>query len=98
MMPRGAMVPARRKSTPEKALASVGNGRSASGKASNGVVKATEAPAHEKLGLSPDRLREMFRMMLLARAVDERQWILNRSGREAFHISCQGHEGSGVGS
>ena len=37
-------------------------------------------------------------MMLLARAVDERQWILNRQGREAFHISCQGHEGSGVGS
>jgi 2-oxoisovalerate dehydrogenase E1 component alpha subunit len=40
----------------------------------------------------------MFEAMLLARAVDERQWILNRQGREAFHISCQGHEGSGVGS
>jgi 2-oxoisovalerate dehydrogenase E1 component alpha subunit len=40
----------------------------------------------------------MFETMLLARAVDERQWILNRQGREAFHISCQGHEGSGVGS
>lgn len=36
--------------------------------------------------------------MLLARVVDERQWILNRQGREAFHISCQGHEGAGVGS
>jgi 2-oxoisovalerate dehydrogenase E1 component alpha subunit len=40
----------------------------------------------------------MFETMLLARAIDERQWILNRQGREAFHISCQGHEGSGVGS
>jgi 2-oxoisovalerate dehydrogenase E1 component alpha subunit len=40
----------------------------------------------------------MFQTMLLARAVDERQWILNRQGREPFHISCQGHEGSGVGS
>src|SRR5436305_10369703 len=40
----------------------------------------------------------MFETMLLARAVDERQWILNRQGREAFHIACQGHEGSGVGS
>jgi 2-oxoisovalerate dehydrogenase E1 component alpha subunit len=40
----------------------------------------------------------MYETMLLARVVDERQWILNRQGREAFHISCQGHEGSGVGS
>jgi 2-oxoisovalerate dehydrogenase E1 component alpha subunit len=40
----------------------------------------------------------MFEVMLLARILDERQWILNRQGREAFHISCQGHEGSGVGS
>jgi len=32
----------------------------------------------------------MFDMMLLARAVDERQWILNRSGREAFHIFVPG--------
>lgn len=49
-------------------------------------------------GLPPERLRAMYRTMLLARAVDERQWVLNRQGREAFHISCQGHEGSGVGS
>jgi 2-oxoisovalerate dehydrogenase E1 component alpha subunit len=52
----------------------------------------------EALDLSPERLREMFEVMVLARAVDERQWILNRQGRQAFHISCQGHEGSGVGS
>jgi 2-oxoisovalerate dehydrogenase E1 component alpha subunit len=58
----------------------------------------SQAPVHERLGLSPERLHEMFATMLLARAVDERQWILNRQGREAFHISCQGHEGSGVGS
>jgi 2-oxoisovalerate dehydrogenase E1 component alpha subunit len=53
---------------------------------------------HERLGLSAERLLEMYRTMLLARLVDERQWILNRQGRQAFHISCQGHEGSGVGS
>ena len=40
----------------------------------------------------------MYETMLLARAVDERQWVLNRQGRQPFHISCQGHEGSGVGS
>jgi 2-oxoisovalerate dehydrogenase E1 component alpha subunit len=61
----------------------------------NGV--ASIAP-HDALGLSQERLLEMFETMLLARSVDERQWILNRQGREAFHISCQGHEGSGVGS
>src|SRR5919202_5927250 len=62
---------------------------------SNGLVKEAE---HERLGLPVDRLLDMFEVMLLARVVDERQWILNRQGREAFHISCQGHEGSGVGS
>src|SRR5919199_1610529 len=62
---------------------------------SNGLVKEAE---HERLGLPVERLREMFEVMLLARVVDERQWIRNRQGREAFHISCQGHEGSGVGS
>src|ERR671924_175220 len=61
----------------------------------NGV--ASVAP-HDVLSLTRERLLEMFETMLLARAVDERQWILNRQGREAFHISCQGHEGSGVGS
>ncbi len=68
----------------------------------NGFVRdeqdLCETAAHEKLGLSTQRLQDMFETMLLARAIDERQWILNRQGREPFHISCQGHEGSGVGS
>src|ERR1044071_3721849 len=88
------MVPARR-----------GSASTSAAKAStNGVlhqatdVPPKEAPLHEQLGLTVERLCEVFETMLLARAVDERQWILNRQGREAFHISCQGHEGSGVGS
>jgi 2-oxoisovalerate dehydrogenase E1 component alpha subunit len=70
----------------------------------NGVLHAAgdasdaQLPLHAELGLDAARLREMYESMLLARAVDERQWILNRQGRMAFHISCQGHEGSGVGS
>src|SRR5712691_9120595 len=76
--------------------------RSSGRKTPNGVIKdaslLAEPQLHETLGLTPERMREMYRLMLLARAVDERQWILNRQGREAFHISCQGHEGSGVGS
>jgi 2-oxoisovalerate dehydrogenase E1 component alpha subunit len=88
------MVPARRKSPVRDSVRHRG---------STGVVKAAPATSpvaapHEALDLSAERLRDMFETMLLARAVDERQWILNRQGREAFHISCQGHEASGVGS
>ncbi len=73
----------------------------ATARRANGVAHHSRAPAparHAKHGLSRERLLEMYETMLLARAVDERQWILNRQGRQAFHISCQGHEGSGVGS
>jgi 2-oxoisovalerate dehydrogenase E1 component alpha subunit len=40
---------------------------------------------------------EMYRYMLLARAMDERMWLLNRSGKSPFVISCQGHEAAQVG-
>ena len=49
------------------------------------------------LGLSTDDLLEMYRLVALARAVDERMWILNRAGRIPFVISGQGHEGAQVG-
>jgi 2-oxoisovalerate dehydrogenase E1 component alpha subunit len=42
-------------------------------------------------------LLEMYRYMLLARALDERMWLLNRSGKAPFVISCQGHEAAQVG-
>jgi len=42
-------------------------------------------------------LVEMYRYVALARAVDERMWILNRAGRIPFVISGQGHEGAQVG-
>jgi 2-oxoisovalerate dehydrogenase E1 component alpha subunit len=51
----------------------------------------------EALGLSDDELVAMYRMVALARAVDERMWILNRAGRIPFVISGQGHEGAQVG-
>ena len=53
---------------------------------------------HAALGLSDDRLLGLYETMLLARALDQRQWILNRQGRQAFVISCQGHEAAQVGS
>ncbi|HET9613665.1 MAG TPA: thiamine pyrophosphate-dependent dehydrogenase E1 component subunit alpha [Candidatus Limnocylindrales bacterium] len=49
------------------------------------------------LGLTPADLLEMYRLVALARAVDERMWILNRAGRIPFVISGQGHEGAQVG-
>src|SRR3954453_5038722 len=49
------------------------------------------------VGLSNADLVEMYRYIALARAVDERMWILNRSGRIPFVISGQGHEGAQVG-
>jgi 2-oxoisovalerate dehydrogenase E1 component alpha subunit len=81
---------------PEKARAARGR---ANGVAAAATEPSSRPPAeHEALGLSVERLLQMFETMLLARAVDERQWILNRQGVQPFHISCQGHEASGVGS
>ena len=61
-----------------------------------------EAPAGSQsrvaeLGLSPERLAEMYRVMVLARAVDRRMWVLNRQGKAPFVISGQGHEAAQVG-
>jgi 2-oxoisovalerate dehydrogenase E1 component alpha subunit len=63
------------------------------------AVKASAAakPLGADLGLSTEDLLEMYRLVALARAVDERMWILNRAGRIPFVISGQGHEGAQVG-
>ncbi|RID89342.1 thiamine pyrophosphate-dependent dehydrogenase E1 component subunit alpha [Peribacillus asahii] len=52
---------------------------------------------HHELGLSDEMVLDMFRTMLLARRVDERMWLLNRSGKIPFVISCQGQEAAQVG-
>ncbi len=67
------------------------------GKASaNGRAKASKELGAD-LGLSRDDLLEMYRLMVVARAVDERMWVLNRAGKIPFVISGQGHEGAQVG-
>src|SRR6186713_116975 len=60
---------------------------------------AAKAGSHlgDAVGLSTDDLLEMYRLVALSRAVDERMWILNRAGRIPFVISGQGHEGAQVG-
>jgi 2-oxoisovalerate dehydrogenase E1 component alpha subunit len=51
---------------------------------------------HADLGLSDDEVLGMYRAMLMARAVDERMWLMQRAGKIAFIISGQGHEGAQV--
>ena len=61
--------------------------------ATDGAVSELAA----SVGLSDADLVAMYRTVALARAVDERMWILNRAGRIPFVISGQGHEGAQVG-
>jgi 2-oxoisovalerate dehydrogenase E1 component alpha subunit len=49
------------------------------------------------LGLTREQLLEMYGLMVIARAMDERMWVLNRAGKIPFVISGQGHEGAQVG-
>src|SRR5512144_845430 len=58
-------------------------------KASPGVSELAAS-----VGLSDADLIGMYRVIALARTVDERMWILNRAGRIPFVISGQGHEGA----
>jgi 2-oxoisovalerate dehydrogenase E1 component alpha subunit len=47
--------------------------------------------------LTPEIKKEMYWIMLLARRLDERAWVLHRQGKIAFHISGIGHEAAQVG-
>jgi 2-oxoisovalerate dehydrogenase E1 component alpha subunit len=57
----------------------------------------TESAPAEAAGLTGDRLRSMYRDMLLGRLLDRRVLALNRQGRAPFAISGQGHEAAQVG-
>lgn len=52
---------------------------------------------HQALGLTDEKVIEMYETMLLARRIDERMWLLNRAGKIPFVISCQGQEAAQVG-
>jgi 2-oxoisovalerate dehydrogenase E1 component alpha subunit len=63
-----------------------------------GTITATVAPPSTgDAGLSHETLREMYDFIALARALDERIWQLNRSGKAPFVVSGQGHEAAQVG-
>src|SRR3989442_15120419 len=68
------------------------------------ALKTTEVEAkggrsrHRSLGLSDEQALRIYEVMRLARAVDERMWLINRQGRAPFAIFCQGQEGAPGGS
>jgi 2-oxoisovalerate dehydrogenase E1 component alpha subunit len=49
------------------------------------------------MSINSETLLDMYYDMLLARALDERLWVLQRQGKVAFHISGLGHEATQVG-
>ncbi len=51
----------------------------------------------EATPVGKDQLLEMYQVMLLARRLDERAWVLHRQGKIAFHISGIGQEAAQVG-
>ncbi len=65
--------------------------------ASNGSGGAATVSRDVVGDLSHDDLRRLYETMVLARQLDERMWLLNRSGRAPFVISVQGHEAAQVG-
>ena len=60
------------------------------------MARTDTTPRHADLGLTDEDVLGMYRAMLLARAVDERMWLMQRAGKIAFIISGQGHEGAQV--
>jgi 2-oxoisovalerate dehydrogenase E1 component len=52
---------------------------------------------HLDLGLKDGDLLEMYRLMVVARRIDDRMWALNRQGRAPFVVSSSGHEATQVG-
>lgn len=61
------------------------------------AAKPRQDVTPKSLGLSEADVLDMYYYLRLARAVDDRMWALQRSGKAAFVISGQGHEGAQVG-
>lgn len=62
-------------------------------------VNPPDVLANPQVRTLPDAgvLQQMYRTMLLSRALDVRMFALNRQGRIPFMVPCQGHEGAQVG-
>jgi 2-oxoisovalerate dehydrogenase E1 component alpha subunit len=56
----------------------------------------TQIARHEELGLTDGDVLDMYYYIALARALDDRMWVLQRAGKAMFVISGPGHEGCQV--
>lgn len=62
------------------------------------LPQKTSSPLrHQRLGFDDHEAISMYRTMLEARILDQKMWLLNRSGKAPFAISSQGHEATHVG-
>src|SRR3954463_3000459 len=61
------------------------------------AIAAPTLSDHHDAGLSDDDARAIFRAMLVARAMDERLWRLNRQGKIPLAMPARGQEGAQVG-
>jgi 2-oxoisovalerate dehydrogenase E1 component len=52
---------------------------------------------HLELGLTDEALLDIYRIMVMARRIDDRMWTLNRQGRAPFVVSSSGHEAAQIG-
>jgi 2-oxoisovalerate dehydrogenase E1 component alpha subunit len=59
------------------------------------VVSVRESPSG--LGLTGDQLLDILYKMMLARAIGQRQRVLNRMGKAPFAVTGEGHEATQVG-
>ncbi|HLZ07895.1 MAG TPA: thiamine pyrophosphate-dependent enzyme, partial [Chloroflexota bacterium] len=55
-------------------------------------------PAIRRSGLESEALLELYRRLLLSRALDLRAWSLSRQGKAHFVITSRGHEAAEIGS
>ena len=59
------------------------------------MVSVRESPS--ELGLTGDQLLDILYKMMLARAIGQRQRLLNRMGKAPFAVTGEGHEAAQVG-
>jgi 2-oxoisovalerate dehydrogenase E1 component alpha subunit len=62
------------------------------------TIELAADPAISRSGLDSSTLLELYRRMLLSRALDLRAWSLSRQGRAHFVITSRGHEAAEVAS